>query len=53
MLLARLETLGDAASQWLRVRIDRHDSSVSSWEPVTVPTGPVFEPFWLVSNQTV
>jgi hypothetical protein len=35
--LTRLETFGDTADHWLRVRIEPRSSTVFSWEPVTVP----------------
>ncbi len=33
--LTRLETFGETASQWLRVRVDRRDPAVFSWHPMT------------------
>jgi hypothetical protein len=35
--LTRLETFGDTADHWLRVRVDRTSPEVFSWQPVTVP----------------
>lgn len=35
--LTRLETFGDTADHWLRVRIEPRSPVVFSWEPVTVP----------------
>jgi len=35
--LIRLETFGDTADHWLRVRVDPTSPEVFSWQPVTVP----------------
>jgi len=35
--LTRLETFGDTADHWLRVRIEPGSAGVFSWQPVTVP----------------
>ncbi|MGH3929573.1 MAG: metallophosphoesterase [Pseudonocardiaceae bacterium] len=35
--LTRLETFGDTADHWLRVKVDPRSAEVFSWVPVTVP----------------
>ncbi len=35
--LTRLETFGDTADHWLRVRIEPRSPEIFSWQPVTVP----------------